>query len=112
MGWNRRYAIISYLRSTVWTAPVIALILEQIIFRLAYIYPFDVGWIPGFSFDRDGTIAVGDYVISSSIAFIVFTFGSLLVAIQVAGGQLTPRIIATDSTRCEHAGAIGDKRRS
>jgi uncharacterized membrane protein len=25
----------------------------------------------------------------------VFTFGSLLVAIQVAGGQYTPRIIAT-----------------
>jgi hypothetical protein len=28
-------------------------------------------------------------------AFIVFTFGSLLVAIQIASGQLTPRIIAT-----------------
>ena len=29
----------------------------------------------------------------------MFTFGSLLVAIQVAGGQLTPRIIATTLLR-------------
>jgi uncharacterized membrane protein len=40
-------------------------------------------------------IALGDYVIASSIAFIVFTFSSLIVAIQIASGQLTPRIIAT-----------------
>jgi uncharacterized membrane protein len=40
-------------------------------------------------------IAIADYVITSSIAFIVFTFSSLIVAIQVASGQLTPRIIAT-----------------
>ena len=30
-----------------------------------------------------------------TLSFLVFTFGSLLVAIQIAGGQLTPRIIAT-----------------
>jgi uncharacterized membrane protein len=29
------------------------------------------------------------------LSFVVFTFGSLLVALQVASGQLTPRIIAT-----------------
>ena len=34
-----------------------------------------------------------------SISFIVFSFGSLLVAIQVASGQLTPRIIATTLLR-------------
>src|SRR5262249_945384 len=39
-------------------------------------------------------IAAADYVIGSATAFMVFTFSSLLVAIQVASGQLTPRIIA------------------
>ena len=34
-------------------------------------------------------------IISACLAFLVFTFGSLLVAIQVASSQLTPRIIAT-----------------
>ncbi len=73
-----------------------ALVLEQVTFRIAYAYQFDLGWFPGFaSGGRDGTIAIADYVITSSIAFIVFTFSSLIVAIQVASGQLTPRIIAT-----------------
>jgi uncharacterized membrane protein len=34
-----------------------------------------------------------------TISFIVFTFGSMLVAIQVASGQLTPQIIATTLLR-------------
>ncbi|MGC1190642.1 MAG: DUF2254 domain-containing protein, partial [Candidatus Binatus sp.] len=96
MSWSRRYAIRSYLLSTVWIAPVVALVLEQLIFRIAYAYQLDLGWFPGFHpGGKEGTIAIADYVISSSIAFIVFTFSSLIVAIQVASGQLTPRIIAT-----------------
>ena len=38
-------------------------------------------------------------VITLNLSFLVFTFGSLLVAIQVAGGQYTPRIIATTLLR-------------
>jgi uncharacterized membrane protein len=95
VSWSRRYAIKSYLLSTVWIAPVIALVLEQLTFRIAYAYRLDFGWVPGFVVGREGTIAIAEYVISSSIAFIVFTFSSLIVAIQVASGQLTPRIIAT-----------------
>ena len=38
-------------------------------------------------------------MITLTLSFVVFTFGSLLVAIQVAGGQLTPRIIATTLLR-------------
>ena len=33
--------------------------------------------------------------ITLTLSFVGFTVGSLLIAIQVAGGQLTPRIIAT-----------------
>jgi hypothetical protein len=42
-----------------------------------------------------GAAALYQTVITLTLSFLVFTFGSLLVAIQVAGGQLTPRIIAT-----------------
>ena len=38
-------------------------------------------------------------VVTMNLSFLVFTFGSLLVAIQVAGGQYTPRIIATTLLR-------------
>ena len=38
-------------------------------------------------------------IVTINLSFLVFTFGSLLVAIQVAGGQYTPRIIATTLLR-------------
>jgi uncharacterized membrane protein len=38
-------------------------------------------------------------VTTLTLSFIVFTFGSLLVAIQIASGQYTPRIIATTLLR-------------
>jgi uncharacterized membrane protein len=46
-----------------------------------------------------GARAQLELFITLNISFIVFTFGSLLVAIQVAGGQYTPRIIATTLLR-------------
>jgi uncharacterized membrane protein len=95
VNWSRWYAIRSYLRSAIWTAPVIALALEQATFRLAMAHQLDWGVIPGFAYGREGTIALADYVIASTTAFIVFTFGSMIVAIQVASGQSSPRIIAT-----------------
>ena len=36
-----------------------------------------------------------DIDITLHLSFLVFTFGSLLVAVQIASGQLTPRIIVT-----------------
>jgi uncharacterized membrane protein len=38
-------------------------------------------------------------IITLTLSFLVFTFGSLLIAIQVASGQYTPRIIATTLLR-------------
>ena len=46
-----------------------------------------------------GAQALYQTTITLTLSFVVFTFGSLLVAIQVAGGQLTPRIIATTLLR-------------
>ncbi|WP_244220845.1 DUF2254 domain-containing protein [Paraburkholderia aromaticivorans] len=40
-----------------------------------------------------------DRIFTLNLSCLVFTFGSLLVAIQVAGGQYTPRIIATTLLR-------------
>jgi uncharacterized membrane protein len=99
MSWNLRYTIWSYVRSTIWIVPVVALVLEQATWRIAHAYQFDFGYVPGFVFGGAATIAAADYAITEMTAFIVFTFGSLLVAIQIAGGQLTPRIIATTLLR-------------
>jgi uncharacterized membrane protein len=99
MSWNLRYAIISYLRSTIWIVPVIVVAIEQATLKIAYVRQLDFGFIPGFEIGGTATAAVMNHFVAMMISFIVFTFGSLLVAIQVASGQLSPRIIATTLLR-------------
>jgi uncharacterized membrane protein len=50
-------------------------------------------------FGISGAQATLQAIVTETLSFLVFTFGSLLVAIQVASGQLTPRIIATTLLR-------------
>ncbi|WP_321897706.1 DUF2254 family protein [Paraburkholderia heleia] len=106
MDWNRWYSLKSYLRSSLWTVPLIAVALYAVVKPVAEV----VGrWMitQGTLDPKNGLLGlsmtgarslVGD-IVSTDMAFLVFTFGSLLVAIQVAGGQYTPRIIATTSLR-------------
>jgi hypothetical protein len=57
-----------------------------------------MGWA-SFGLGVDGAKALTNAVVTLTLSFVVFTFGSLLVAIQVASGQYTPRIIATTLLR-------------
>src|SRR4051812_32280153 len=99
MNWNRWYAIRSYLGSALWTVPLIALMLENIAIRLVFGWSDWLGWLPWFGVTVAGTSEALNTIETLTISFIVFTFGSLLVAIQIASGQLTPRIIATTLLR-------------
>ena len=99
MTWNRWYALKSYLRSTIWTVPLFAILAEQATFRILMALTPGLGGIPGFTYSEAGTVAAMDWVIGSSITYMTFAFGMLLVAIQVSGGQLTPRIVATTLLR-------------
>jgi uncharacterized membrane protein len=106
MRWNRAFSVRSYLKSSLWVIPMFALLLEQILNRLAN---FASDWLRqaglvdeafnllGLSLAGADTLLTT--VITLNVSFIVFTFGSLLVAIQVASGQYTPRIIATTLLR-------------
>jgi uncharacterized membrane protein len=73
--------------------------LEQVTFRVVYALDARFAWIPPWPLGLAGTQAALQTIITLILSFIVFTFGSLLVAIQVASGQLTPRIIATTLLR-------------
>lgn len=99
MNWNKWYALRSYVRSSLWIVPFIALLLEQVTFRVLNALDARFTWIPPWPFGLSGTQAALQTIITLVLSFIVFTFGSLLVAIQVASGQLTPRIIATTLLR-------------
>jgi uncharacterized membrane protein len=95
MTWNRWYAARSYLSSALWIVPLVALVLENVVIRLMFALHAWLDWVPWFGTTLAGATGALNTVVTLTISFIVFTFGSLLVAIQVASGQLTPRIIAT-----------------
>jgi hypothetical protein len=95
MTWGRCYAAKSYLLSTLWLSPLVACVLAQLTYRLPYVLNIDFGAIPGFIYTEQGRISALEINITMNLTFIVFTFGSMLVAIQIASAQLSPRIIAT-----------------
>jgi len=95
MHWNRWYAARSYLKSSLWLVPLMALLFEQVAIRVVTSLDAYLEWVPRFAMTTEGAAGIMDVVVTLTASFIVFTFGSMLVAIQVASGQLTPRIIAT-----------------
>jgi len=92
MSWLQRYRVKSLVRSSVWLPPVLgivaALLLHQVIRRV----DLSLGWKAVLG--PEGARAVLAALASSMLTFIVFVFSILLVAVQLASAQLTPRIIA------------------
>src|SRR5580704_3518608 len=88
----------SFLKSSLWAVPFIAIPLTMAVTRLLHWLDAQLGWTL-LGFGVAGAQAVLQAIVTATLSFLVFTFGSLLVAIQVASGQLTPRIIATTLLR-------------
>ncbi|MGZ8211416.1 MAG: DUF2254 domain-containing protein [Burkholderiales bacterium] len=105
-NWKLWYSASSYIRSSLWVVPVIAVVLFLITTRLVHAIGL---WIHRsgmmdlttglLGLHMAGARTLLETIITMTLSFLVFTFGSLLVAIQVAGGQYTPRIIATTLLR-------------
>jgi hypothetical protein len=88
------YRATSYLKSALWTVPLVAIAFELLLAPLIHGLDDWQRWKLN-EFEPAGATALYQTVITLTLSFLVFTFGQLLVAIQIAGGQLTPRIIAT-----------------
>jgi len=104
--WNRWYGLKSYVGSSLWVVPVVAIFLQTIVKRAsealgAWMYRSGLYDLKTafFGLSMSGARTTLETVITANLSFTVFTFGSLLVAIQVASGQYTPRIIATTLLR-------------
>ena len=106
MLWNRQYIIKSYVRSSLWLVPFFAVLVYMVVTRITH----GIGdWLLHTGRIDEATAFLGltmagarsmlETVVTLNLSFVVFTFGSLLIAIQVAGGQYTPRIIATTFLR-------------
>jgi uncharacterized membrane protein len=93
MNWSQTYGLRSYLKSSLWLVPFVAIPLELVVTRLLHGLDGWLGWsLLGLS--PRGAQALLEAFVTVTLSFVVFTFGSLLVAIQVASAQMTPRIIA------------------
>ena len=87
-----------YTNHALWIVPFSAIILELILYRLVNALDDMLAW-QFHRFSASGAQSLLETIITMNLSFVVFTFGSLLVAIQVASGQLTPRVIATTLLR-------------
>jgi uncharacterized membrane protein len=98
MHWNRLYGLRNYLKSSLWVVPFIAIPLALVTTRLLHWLDAWLGWNL-LRFTAAGAQVLLEAFVTATLSFVVFTFGSLLVAIQVASAQMTPRIIATTLLR-------------
>ena len=94
MRWNQIYRFRYSVRSSLWIIPIIAIPFAMIATRLAHWLDPHVQWT-FLGFGVKGAEALLQATVTATLSFLAFTFASLLVALQVASGQLTPRIIAT-----------------
>ena len=98
MYWRPLYHFRHSLRSSLWTVPIIAIPFAMFATRLAHWLDERLQWT-FLGFGLKGAEALLQATATATLSFLVFTFGSLLVALQVASGQLTPRVIATTLLR-------------
>jgi uncharacterized membrane protein len=106
MRWNLKYAIRSYISHSMWLVPLFALLFYFVFAQATSAFEawlLRTGRIDAstayLGLSLSGARSLLETVVTLNLSFLVFTFGSLLVAIQVAGGQYTPRIIATTLLR-------------
>jgi uncharacterized membrane protein len=92
MTWLQHYRVRHYLASSMWILPLLSMVAAIGCARLLNWLEEAMGWESGF---QPSTVqAVLGTMASSMFTFIVFVSSALLVAVQLASSQLTPRIIA------------------
>lgn len=91
MSWLRRYHLKLYLRNSIWVAPLFSIALGLVAVRTLSKLERTLGWQIDISVDN-GRIILGTLA-SSLFTLVVVVASALLVAVQLASAQLTPRII-------------------
>ncbi|GMU51439.1 MAG: hypothetical protein AMXMBFR33_05850 [Candidatus Xenobia bacterium] len=92
MTWLQRYRYRHFLSNSMWVSSTLGLILALASHRVLYLVGRAMGW--NAATEPDAARAVIGALSSSLLTFIVFVSSALLVAVQLASAQLSPRIIA------------------
>jgi uncharacterized membrane protein len=93
MTWLQRYRFRHYVRNSIWVWPVVAMGVALVAVRLLHEIEDALGWKS--NLDPESVRTVLGALAGSMFTFIVFVCSSLLLVVQLASAQLTPRVIAT-----------------
>jgi len=91
MNWVTRYRIKLYIRNSIWIFPVLSIAAALFIVALLNRIEFALGW--KMSLSPDTARAVMGTVAASLFTLVVVASSAILVVVQLATAQLTPRLI-------------------
>ena len=91
MTWLQRYRVRNYFRNSIWVLPVAAMVGAMTLVRLLHNFEEAMGWEA--DLNPDTVRSVLGTLAGAMFTFIVFVCSSLLLVVQLASAQLTPRII-------------------
>jgi uncharacterized membrane protein len=92
MTWLQRYRLRNFVASSVWLPPLLGMVAALLLFPVIRRVDAMLGVEPWLG--PDGARTLLGALASSMLTFIVFVFSILLLSVQLASAQLTPRIIA------------------
>ena len=92
MTWLQRYRLKSFLLNSVWLPPLVAILAALLANQLAQSADRLLGWRAQVGVAASQGVLTA--LASAMLTFIVFVFSILLLAVQLASAQLTPRVIA------------------
>jgi uncharacterized membrane protein len=98
MRWIQRHRLANFVLSALWLVPVVSVLLAVGITILLRRIDEATGW-EVLGFGVDGARALLAMLAASMLSLLVFVLSSLLIAVQIASAQLTPRVIAATFLR-------------
>jgi len=93
MSWNQRSRLRTSIKSSLWIAPLLSMVLAVIIHCFLWQGNGWTGWTL-LGFKPNGAREVLGAIANSTLTFIVFVFSVLLLVVQIASTNLSPRVIA------------------
>ena len=91
MTWLQRYRLRSYLRRALWLPPALGMVLALVAVVFLHYIESLMGWQS--QFDPSAALTLLGTLAASMFTLIVFVSSALLITVQLASAQLTPRII-------------------
>lgn len=91
MNWVQRYRIRHYIDHAFWLLPVLGIAAGMLLVRFTHLLDDRFGW--RLELPAEAVRNVLGMLSSAMFTFVVFVCSALLVAVQLASAQLTPRVI-------------------